>query len=355
MIVNKLTRRNRKSVQPADFRYYGEHTEEKTEIQYFLFNKSFIEENQDFQAVDDILNLRKENSTLWLNVHSLRDSDIISKICRQLGMHRLFIHDILDTSTVSRIQDLGDYILFTVKSYNYTADEGLDVEQITFILGNSFIYSFQEKRADHFEHIRIRLREDIGLTREKGADYLLFLLLEAIIDNYESTIENIEDKLEKLTKLDAEANVTTETMIKIANLKNELNTIKKNILPIVDALTKLESNYSTIIDEQNDIYFTNLKNNCLHLSDLIVFYIQKLEGAINIYFTIQDQKLNQIIKILTIVSTIFIPLTFIAGIYGMNFENMPELKWHNGYFFALGMMSILVLVMIGFFKKKKWF
>jgi magnesium transporter len=250
---------------------------------------------------------------------------------------------------------MDNYLFFTLKSYLINENSQIDIEQISFILGKKYLLTFQEKKGDHFEHIRERLREKIGLVRERSIDYLLFLLLEAMLDNYDLTIKSKISEIENRIKFDSQTDVKPEMMIEIEKFKDELNLLKKSLQPILDSLVKIEKGFTDIIVDDNLKYYMGLRDTCQHLTAEIDFNLQKLESAINMFFSLQNQKMNQIMKTLTIVASIFIPLTFIAGIYGMNFENMPELKWDNGYFFVLGFMLIIIIVLSMFFRFKKWF
>ena len=220
-----------------------------------------------------------------------------------------------------------------------------------FIVSQDFLWSIQEKPGDYFNWIRERLEGNKGIVRKKNADYLLFLLLESIVDNYQDTyLENAELSSDKLSS--ANIKPTPEFTSLVEKRKQELFNFKKATLSLRDTLIKLEK---VRIEGFNAIYFSELKEQANNLVSNIDFELQELESKINLIFSIQGHRLNEVMKTLTILSVVFIPLTFLAGIYGMNFENIPELKLKYGYFILLGVMVLVTLVSVWYFKRKKWF
>jgi magnesium transporter len=220
-----------------------------------------------------------------------------------------------------------------------------------FIVSTDFLWSIQEKDGDYFNWIRERLEGNKGIVRKKKADYLLFLLLESIIDNYQDTYqENAELSSEILSS--GNIKPTPEFTSLVEKRKQELFNFKKATLSLRDTIIKLEK---IEIDGFNVKYFSELKEQTSNLISNIDFELQELESKINLIFSIQGHRLNEVMKTLTILSVVFIPLTFLAGIYGMNFENIPELKAKNGYFILLGIMVLITIVSVWYFKRKKWF
>jgi magnesium transporter len=231
----------------------------------------------------------------------------------------------------------------------------LETEQISFILGKNYVISFQEKISDHFEHIRERIREYKGISRERGSDFLLYLLLESIVDNYSETIETMEKKINRTLKQYELIDPGPEAINNIESFKEELFKIKTSIIPLKDSISLLENDITDFIVKKNQKYYFDIKDHCLYLIDADNALIQKLESGINLFFSYQGHRMNQVMKTLTVVATIFIPLTFIAGIYGMNFQYIPELTWQWGYFAFWGLIVILFAGMAIYFKMNKWF
>lgn len=350
-----LHKRKVKVVDSTQIEFVGTQYLDKPEMQLFHYDENSISENKNFNEPQKISEYFGKNRKVWFNIHGLHDSSLIRKICSNIKVHRLVVQDLLDTTHVSRVRDFDQYLFFTVKSHLLNDDNEIEIEQVSFILGEDFLFTFQEKKGDHFAHIRSRLRDKIGLVREKSVDYLLFLLLEAIIDNYHITIQKIENEIETKIVFDDVQSTHPNVIAEIEKLKLKLNILRKSLLPILDSLIKIEKGFAGLISETNLKYFSVLKDMCQFLSSEIESDLQKLEGGINMYFSVQNQKMNQIMKTLTIIASIFIPLTFLAGVYGMNFENMPELKWDFGYYFVLIVMAVIMIGMFFFFSLKKWF
>lgn len=220
------------------------------------------------------------------------------------------------------------------------------------------LISFQEKRSDFFTHIRERIREHTGMVRLKGADFLLYLLLDAIMENFYITIENEEDKVEELISI-SKNSADPEILIQIEKHRDNFNFLKRSIIPLRDSLFAIKSlkddDDFKIIEQETFSYYSRLHQKTLELLEQIDSDMGMLESASNFFFSSQSHKMNEIMKTLTIVSAIFIPLTFIVGVYGMNFEHMPELKYQNGYYTVIGVMVVIGIIMVFYFKKRKWF
>ena len=218
--------------------------------------------------------------------------------------------------------------------------------------------SFQEKRSDFFTHIRERIRTHSGIVRTKGADYLLFLLLDAIMENFYLTIENEEDKVEELINLSKNSS-EPQILEQVEKHRDNYNFLKRSIIPLRDSLYSIKSikddNIFNSIEVSNYTFFDRLHQKCLELLEQIEYDLENLDSVTNFYFSTQNHKMNAVMKTLTVVSVFFMPLTFIVGVYGMNFENMPELNWKYGYFIILAFMALLFIAMAIYFKKKKWY
>ena len=237
-------------------------------------------------------------------------------------------------------------------------DDKINVEQISFLLKKDILVSFQEKRSDFFTHIRERIRTHSGIVRDKKADYLLYLLLDAVMENFYITIENEEDKVETLINL-SKTTSRPEILEQVEKHRDNFNFLKRSIIPLRDSLYSIKSmkddNVFNAIEHENYSFFSRLHQKCLELLEQIDYDLTTLESASNFYFSSQSHKMNEVMKTLTVVSVFFMPLTFIVGVYGMNFDNMPELHWKYGYFIILGIMFVLLLGMIYYFKKRKWY
>ncbi len=356
--MRKIKYKKGRKIQPSTLEYTGIHKDKPTELQLFVYDDLNLTEF-DRIRVNDLrksIDLEKVN---WLNVHGLNDIDAIKAIGTFLEVDNFILSDILNTTRRTKLDELQDVLFFTIKSILPSENSNnISVEQISFLIKDGILVSFQEKRSDFFTHIRERIRTHSGIVRTKKADYLLYLLLDAVMENFYITIEAEEDKVEDLISL---SKVSTNPMIleQIEKHRDNYNFLRRSIVPLRDSLYSIKSikddNVFNAIEHENYSFFARLHQKSLELLDQIEDDMVTLESACSFYFSSQNHKMNEVMKTLTIVSAIFIPLTFIVGIYGMNFDNIPELRHPNGYFVVLGVMFCIVLAMIYYFKKRRWF
>lgn len=345
---------NRKKVNPSIPIYTGKENEDVILLQLFQYNKNNFTEDANY-TVDKLEKIPDDGNMYWINSHGIHEPEKIHEICKKVGIHHLAIQDILDIHQRPKFQEYDHYWFFTLKSVLPSLDGEIVSEQISFILGKNYLVSFQERVADYFNHIRQRIRENIGIVRERGADYLLFLMLEAILDNYFKTLDEIEDIIKDIKLTDPNTSLSPNILGKIEQYKREVNQIKKTIVPIRDFVLTIERENFGMIEKRHIKYFFELKDLCLTLIDDCEQLELRLESNVNLFFSVQGHRMNQVMKTLTVVATIFIPLTFIAGIYGMNFANMPELNWKWGYTLVWLIMILATLGMLYYFKRKRWF
>ncbi len=344
---------NRKKGDPGKFTFTGETNIDKIDIQLFRYNKEECSERKNIPP-ERIKAFENSGYTYWLNVYGLNHTESIASICEKQGIHSLVIQDILDVSQRPKFQEFDNFSFLTLKSILPSENEMI-TEQISFVFGTNFLISFQERKADFFEHLRLRLRENKGVLRERAADYLLYAMLESILDNYFKTLSKLDEEIEKFNFTDTKKEPSPNALAIIEKHKRFVHFIKKSILPIKEFAQIVERGECQGIEQRHTKYFLEIKDLCLTLMDSSDMILSSLESATNLFFSVQGHRMNQVMKTLTIVATIFIPLTFIAGIYGMNFTNMPELEWKYGYF---GIWMIIILILLGmvtYFKKKKWF
>jgi magnesium transporter len=306
------------------------------------FAQEFVEESLDADFVS------------WLNFHCLDDKVSIQRLCEHLSIELLTVEDIYEEKRRPKLEEYPNYLFFSVRSALPSHDPALlQLDQMSFILGKRYLISFQNRSSDHFTDVRDRIEKKRGKIRFKGPDFLLFRMLEAIIDNYFEVLESIGDSIQdlenKLVKL-----TDAETLRLIEDEKRRLVELKKTVLPVKEVASQLEKLKSPFLDAENHHYFADLKENCLAVLEEVDAHKQILEGLANLYYAVQGQRMNETMKMLTVISSIFIPLTFIAGIYGMNFEYMPELKWKYGYALVVGAMIIVAISMMIYFVRKGW-
>ena len=351
-----------RKVQPNFFEYTGIYKTEAVEMQLFVYDDLGYEEYKKVsleRVASEIADDRQLSDVLWLNVHGLHNTDLIRQIGNLLDLDTFIVSDILNTTRRTKMEELDDVLFFSIKSIlpsnNY---ENLDVAQISFLLKDNLVVSFQEKKSDYFLHIRERIKTHSGIVRKKKNDYLLFLLLEAIMENFFITIEHFEDCIDGLIN-EAKSSDNRDILVQIEKNRDILNFIKKSIMPFRDALFNLKSIHDDDdydgIEKSNYTFFARLHQKSLEILEQIEYDMNSLDSASNFYFSTQSHRMNEIMKLLTAVSVIFMPLTFVVGVYGMNFDVMPELRWKYGYFGVWFAMLMLVVVMVYYFKKKKWF
>jgi magnesium transporter len=305
------------------------------------------------KEVGELLGKLQDDKVNWVNLDGINISPIIEKIQAHFCLNSLLVDDIINDQR-PKAEEFEDYLFVTLKMLYRIEGASIDYEQISFVLGKNFLLTFQEKEGDLFDAFRERIRLDQGRVRKKGADYLLYRLIDIIVDNYYNVLDNIGEHIER-----AEENIRKDsdntTFQKIQQLKKELIFLHKALYPLRDALGKLVKDESNFIREENTQYFSDVYDHVIHIIDSLDTYRDLTSSLVDIYINTQNTKLNEVIRLLTIISTIFIPLTFIVGVYGMNFDNLPELHWRYGYTFVWTIMILIAGAMVGFFKWKKWF
>ncbi|WP_395632722.1 magnesium/cobalt transporter CorA [Flavobacterium sp.] len=356
--MRKIKYKKVRKVQPTFLDYTGVHKHTKTEMQLFVYDTNDLTEFKEFSTTQ-LVKCMASDKVNWLNIHGLNDTDIIKAVGDYLQVDNFMLGDILNTTKRTKLDEYHEVLFFNIKSLLPVENsDSIAVEQISFLLKNGILVSFQEKRSDFFTHIRERIRTHSGIVRDKKADYLLYLLLDAVMENFYITIENEEDRVEELINL-SKTSTSPQILEQIEKHRDNFNFLKRSIIPLRDSLYSIKSikddDVFNTIEHDNYSFFSRLHQKCLELLEQIEYDLTSLDSASNFYFSAQNQKMNQVMKTLTVVSVFFMPLTFIVGIYGMNFDNMPELHWQYGYFLVLAFMLVLLLGMIYYFKKKKWY
>jgi len=270
------------------------------------------------------------------------------------GLHPLVLEDILNTDQRPKMEDYGAYIYLVLKNFYEQEGEGLQSDQISVILGKDFVLSFLERESKIFGSIKEKIGKSKGRIRKEGADYLTHALIDSIVDNYFIVLENLEEKIEVLED-DLVKKPTQSTLHDIHMFKRELIMLGKSLWPLREAINSLERSDSPLINKSIVVYFKDIYDHTIAIIDTVETFKDMLSGMLDIYLSTVSNRLNEVTKVLTVIATIFMPLTFIAGVYGMNFRYMPELEWRWGYFGALGVMLVVALLMVFYFKKKKWF
>lgn len=356
--MRKIKYKKGRKVHPSTLEYTGSHKDTLTEIQLFVYNADDVIEIQQLH-VDEIQDAIDTSKVNWLNIHGLNEPEIIVQIGEKFEADNFIIGDILNTTKRTKLEEYHNILFFNVKSLlPIENSDNINCEQISFILKDNVLLSFQEKRSDFFTHIRERIRTNSGVVRTKKADFLLYLLLDAIIENFYITIESEEDRVDEIINL-SKSSTKPEVLELIEKHRDNFNFLKRSIIPLRDSLYSIKSmkddDVFNDIEAENYSFFSRLHQKCLELLEQIESDLITLESASSYFFSAQNHKMNEVMKSLTVVSMFFLPLTFIVGVYGMNFKYFPELEWDNGYFIIWGVMILVVLFMFVYFKMKKWF
>lgn len=356
--MRKIKYKKGRKLQPNSLEYTGIYKRTDSEMQLFVYDDASLSEYNNFTISDleKSINLKKTN---WLNIHGLNDIELLQSISNYFNIETILLADILNTTRRTKIIEQQDVLFFNIKSLLPGENsDTINTEQISFWIKDNVLISFQEKRSDFFTHIRERLRTHSGVIRNKKSDFLLYVLLDAIVENFYITIENEEDKIEELINL-TKKGADPIILEKIERHRDNFNFLKRSIIPLRDSIFDIKSmkedNVFNVIENDNFSFFSRLHQKSLELLEQIDSDMISLESASNFYFSAQNHKMNEIMKTLTVVSATFIPLTFIAGVYGMNFKNMPELEYENGYYTIIGIMIVITLGMLYYFKRRRWF
>ncbi len=340
-----------KSKGKSEVVFIGEKKLENVKVELFQFNE--MEFKESYEKHFDFLDTPSPTSTHWLNIDGLHDIEMVQELATKANLDRLSVRQLLDTTQRPKVEEYETYLFFSVKSILKKPDGSTDLEQISFVLGKGYVISFQEKEGDHFDDVRNRIRLDLGLIRKQKADYLLIKLLDSILDNYFETIEVTNKEVAGLEKI-IFTDPSREALIELEKSKKMAEILKKSLYPFMEAINYILNHQTTFFEKGNIKYIRDLQMSCANAIEEIESTTRSLESLSNVYFASLSHKMNEIMKVLTTVATIFIPLTFIVGVYGMNFDNMPELHYRYGYFIIWGVMIAATLGMLLYFKLKKW-
>lgn len=318
----------------------------------FTYNDKGVVSIENGEEID-YTKMKSKEAVSWLNITGVEDSSLLRKIGDAFGFHPLILEDIQNTGHRPKIENHEDFVFFTMKMLRGKNGNVIS-EQVTILLSSTYVISFQELEGDVFDSIRKRIIDGYGRVRKEGAPYLAYTLLDAVVDNYFLVLEELETKMEELEDgiLFKKDPVTVREIQKV---RTHLSHVRRSIWPLQEVLNTIQKEEIPLFSKTVKYYFRDVFDNTLRLVDTIEGLREMGVGLLELYTTRLSNDMNGVMKVLTMIATIFIPLTFIAGIYGMNFLHMPELRQVWGYPAVLGVMGILALGMLLFFKKKKWF
>jgi magnesium transporter len=347
------TRANKVGLPPGSLVYIGERKTDKVTISILNYDEMQFQEKE-AKTVEECFSFKDKPTVTWIDVDGVHELEILEKLGNCFGLHSLVLEDVLNTDQRPKIEDFGDYLYIVLKMIYYDDKNNETIaEQISLIIGLNFVISFQEGRGDVFDPVKERIRSGKGNIRKWGSDYLAYSLIDTIVDNYFTIVEKLGEKIEDAEE-ELVTNPTSQTLQSIHNLKKEMMFLRKSVWPLREVVSSLERGESALIKETTFVYFRDVYDHTIQVADTIETLRDMLSSMLDIYLSSVSNRLNAVMKVLTIIATIFIPLTFVVGIYGMNFKNMPELEWHWGYYIVLFIMVVIVVLMIIYFKKKKW-
>lgn len=337
---------------PGTLIHVGERKIEKILISSICYDEISLEEKENF--IEQDLPLLKEESLLWIHVKGLHMPDMIKSIGKAFLIHTLVLEDILNTDQYPKFEEYDECLFFVLKRFCINKDENeIFTEQVSILIGEYFVISFQEGDEEIFEQVKKRIRNNAGRIRKMKSDYLAYSLIDTIIDHYFPVIEYLENQVEIIENT-LITNPSVETLENIYYLKKEVLIIRKAFKPLRDMIYKLEKSENKFIKDETRIFIRDLYDHVVRITDSIEILREITASLLDLYHTSISNRMNEVMKVLTIISTIFIPLSFIAGVYGMNFKYMPELELKWGYLFVWILIFSIFIFMIIFFKRRKW-
>jgi magnesium transporter len=338
---------------PGTLIHIGERRIEKVRLTLVSYDADTIDERQ-ANTADEALDHCDSRRFTWLNIDGIHDIDLIERLGRHFDIHPLTQEDILNTTHRPKFEEFKQYAYIVLKMLRYdTNSNRVSTEQVSLILTERVLISLQESSGDVFDPVRIRLQKARGRIRNAGCDYLAYALIDAIVDHYFSILEQIGVRIEDLEEETLSA-PTTAVLQRIHAMKREILYLRKQIWPLREVVGAMAKEESMLIQNATRIFLRDVHDHAVQIMETIEAQRDLLTGLLDLYMTGISNRMNEIMKVLTIIATIFIPITFIAGVYGMNFKNMPELEWPWGYGLVWCVMIAVVIALVIFFKRKKW-
>ncbi len=339
---------------PGTVHYKGKKQSDVTAIDIINYSKDTYNKIET-QNVEDAFHFKGNNQVTWINVDGLNNTTEIEKLGTHYGLHPLTLEDIVNTTHRPKIDEFDNYLFIILKMLYFKNGNEVVFEQVSIVVGEDYVLTFQEADGDIFGDLRERISSGKGRVRSLGSDYLMYAIIDAVVDHYLTVIEAFGDKIEDIEDRVFEGNSdNNETATTIQGLKREVLKIRRSVFPLREVISHLNKIEHQIIDEKTLNFLRDLYDHIIQVNESIEMYREMVWSLLDMYMSIISNKMNEVMKVLTIIATVFIPLTFIAGIYGMNFDNMPELHYKYGYFILIGIMIFIFLMMLIYFRRKKW-
>ncbi len=344
--------KNRNEV-PGQVTYTGKKASTVTKLEIIDYSKDHYK-RIDTENIEDAFEFETSEHVTWINVNGLNNTKEIERLGDYYSLHPLIQEDIVTTNQRPKMDEYEDYLFIVFKMLHYTDDGDFVNEHVSLVVGHNYVTTFQEADGDVFDGLRDRIENAKGRVRNKGADYLMFALLDAVVDNYFSVIETLSAKIELIEDQLFEDKVEEDITQDIQVLKKEILRIRRAVVPLREVINRLEKTDTALIEERTQNYIRDLYDHIIQVSESVDIYREMIWGLMDMYMTTISNKMNEVMKVLTIMASIFIPLTFMAGIYGMNFEHMPELHLRYGYYYLWAAMILVFFGLLWYFKRKKW-
>ena len=339
---------------PGTVVFVGERKVEEIRITLIDYDENQYNERE-IENIEDCFPYKGSPSISWINIDGVHQVDVIEKLGDHFVLHPLLQEDVVNTHQRPKFDEFDDHLFIVLRMFFLNEEKNeLEGEQISFIVGANFVISFQERQGDVFEQVRERLRNGKGRIRKKGSDYLAYCLIDAIVDSYYTILETLGEHIESLQE-ELVSKPKREDLQIIQDLKSYMLFIRKSVWPLREVIGGLVRSESPLIKEDVLVYVRDVYDHVIQAIDTIETYRDMLSAMLDIYLSSVGNRMNEVMKVLTIIATIFIPMTFLAGIYGMNFKYMPELEWRYAYLFFWIVVSVVLIAMIAYFKRKKWF
>lgn len=338
---------------PGTLVHVGEKKSDEVKITIIDYDEAQFQEKE-AKTIEECLPFKETPTVTWINIDGIHRMEVIEGIGKAFSLHPLLMEDVVNTEQRPKMEDFDDYVFVVLKMLSYDEKNNeIKAEQISLVLGTNLVISFQEREGDIFGPIRERIRNGRGRIRKMGADYLAYALIDAVVDSYFIMLDKLEEKMEDIEE-ELLVNLGPETLNAIHVLRRKMIFLRNQVWPLREVVAGLEKAESPLIHESTVIYLSDVYDHTIQAIETIEKFRDMLTGTIDIYLSMTSNKMNEVMKLLTIIATIFMPLTFVVGIYGMNFKYMPELEWYWGYPLILFVMVAISILMLVYFRRKKW-
>ena len=353
MTDSESKRSSKAGLSPGSLVHIGERKVEKVRITVIDYDADNVFEKE-VETVEECFRFRETSTVTWINIDGIHDAAIVEKLGTYFGLHPLILEDIMTTSQRPKMEDLGDAVYVVLKMIEYVTDcPDVATEQMSLVFGRNFVLTFQERPGDTFDPVRDRIRKGKGRIRKMGPDYLAYALMDAVVDDYFIVLERMGEQIEEIED-ELIADPKKATLNEIHSMKRQMIFLRKSAWPMRELISRLERAESPLIQKTTGIFLRDVYDHTIQIIDNIETFRDILSGMLDMYLSSVSNRMNEVMKFLTIIGTIFIPLTFLAGVYGMNFKFMPELEWRGGYFVVWGVMIAVGVSLLVFFRRKKW-